>query len=390
MKDIFFRKILSELREAVIAFDYNDNLIYFNQKFHNTFISDLKKFKMDHNAIIPEDFKKDFYEKINNFKNNPNDEVFKSFEAFLIKKDSTKAPFDISLYTIEVDGKNYLINIMRDITEKVEANHEIENLIEEMQISKEIMENNANEQIILNSKLYEQQEELKQLNAAKDKFFSIIAHDLKNPFQSLIGYSEILAKNINTLPDNEVQEFSKHLHLSATKLFKLLENLLHWSRIQRDAITVSKDKVDIFLLAEQNVDIANMTAKKKNIQIKNKIKPGSEAYADANMLNTIFRNLLSNAIKFTPEAGTISLSSFAKNNMIHVRFQDTGIGMEQDDIKKLFRIDKHHITPGTNNEQGTGLGLILCKELIEKNDGSISVESYPKEGTIFTISIPVK
>lgn len=380
----FYKNLFDNVNEAILTFDKNHKIISHNQ--YSETIIDFEKIN-EISEIFTLDFRRPFRKKLNNLINSSGESIT-TFEGKAENKSGRVFPIEAALIKFSISNSiNYAI-IFNDVTDKIESNLEIENLIQEMQISKEIIEQNANEQLILNSKLYEQQEELEQLNASKDRFFSIIAHDLKNPFQTLIGYSEVLYKDIKELEKDEIEEFARNLHTSANHLFKLLENLLHWSRIQRNAVQFNPEPEDIYLIAEQNIDISTYSAKEKGINLINKIKEQTYVFADVNMLNTIIRNLLSNAIKFTPTGGNIIIDSVNQSKNVDFLITDSGVGMNQETLDKLFRIDSHHTTPGTNQEEGTGLGLILCYDLVKKNNGNITVDSEIGKGTTFTVTLP--
>jgi two-component system, sensor histidine kinase and response regulator len=232
--------------------------------------------------------------------------------------------------------------------------------------------------------------ELRDLNAEKDKFFSIIAHDLKSPFGALIGMLELMSKNFEIFTEEELKETSKELYSSAQGVYKLLENLLEWSRIQRKTISFNPVHSNIYLIANNIVQILNMQAKNKSILLVNELPENLTAYSDENMVSTILRNLVSNAIKFTRPQGQVRITSEVKDGYVCISVTDNGIGMKEDDMSKLFRIDVHHTTKGTSDEKGTGLGLILCKEFVEINGGQISLESKQGEGTTFTFSLPLR
>jgi signal transduction histidine kinase len=311
----------------------------------------------------------------------------KSMELYCVKENDDLIPVQMTLSIAEIKNKRFICVYITDISERIAANEEIEKLIEEMQVSKEVIENNASELVMLNSKLHESEEQLKELNASKDKFFSIIAHDLKSPFQSLLGYSEILSKEIETLEKDDIKSFANDLHKSSEKLFKLLENLLAWSRLQRGVMEYNPDNYQLAELIMGNIEIADFKAKDKNIELKYEIDFDIWIYCDYNMINTVLRNLISNSVKFTKSGGEISIDKIIDEN-ITIIVKDNGVGMSENAMKKIFQIDQHHSTLGTNNEQGTGLGLILCKELVEKNHGSIRVESQEGVGTTFYITLP--
>ena len=239
-------------------------------------------------------------------------------------------------------------------------------------------------------------EELQELNATKDKFFSIIAHDLKNPISILLNSTEILAAPEYKLSDKEIIEFSQEIHKSSKRLYDLLENLLTWARSQTGRIEFSPDFNSIYDIVQSSYSILTHYAESKNIKINIDLPTNTIAYCDYNMIDTVFRNLISNAIKFTPYNGNISVSldkvfTSNKNGNKYIRFavKDTGVGIKPIDVDNLFRIDKSHSTVGTANEKGTGLGLLLCKEFIDKHEGTIDIVSEIGVGTTFYFSLPL-
>ena len=240
-----------------------------------------------------------------------------------------------------------------------------------------------------NEKLQISEEALKLNVQTKDKLFSIIAHDLKSPFNGLVGLTEILEKNIEKYSQAEIKEISKHINASSNKVLTLIDNLLNWARTQTGKITLNPEYLNIKDLIEQTIDVTNLSANEKNITIKTSLNKNDIAFADKETTKTVIRNLISNAVKFTREGGEISLWANTQNGFISIYITDTGVGMNNDDLKKLFHIDKIS-TKGTNQEAGTGLGLIICKEFIEKNKGSIEVESEPNVGTTFIIKLPTQ
>jgi PAS domain S-box-containing protein len=238
-------------------------------------------------------------------------------------------------------------------------------------------------------KLLSYSNELKELVASKDKFFSIVAHDLKSPFTALLGYSEMIANEYMEMTKEELKEFAVNMNDVAKKTFTLLENLLEWSRVQTGRMKYSPENVSLFKLSQQVVELYLENARNKGIVIKSRVYPEHEIYADSNMIFTILRNLVSNAVKFTKSNGEIVILSKRKNDMIEIKVKDNGVGMRDEDMLKLFRIDVHHSDIGTEKEKGTGLGLILCKELVEKNGGEISVQSELGVGSSFIFTLPI-
>ncbi len=233
-------------------------------------------------------------------------------------------------------------------------------------------------------------DELKNINASKDKFFSIIAHDLKSPFTAILGYSEILMNEAEELEKNEVREFTTNLNSVARSTFSLLSNLLEWSRLQTHRMKFEPEEFPLIQIVNPIVELLSQNALSKNIKIKNEIAGGQNVFADGNMVSTVIRNLVTNAIKFTPHHGEIIISSQIKDGEILTSVQDNGIGINEADLPKLFRIDVQHTTEGTDEEKGTGLGLLLCKELIELNNGRIWVESEVGKGSKFYFTLPIQ
>lgn len=237
-------------------------------------------------------------------------------------------------------------------------------------------------------KLQQQKRDLKELNATKDKFFSIIAHDLKSPLNQLLGLSELLQKELESDKGDEVLNLVKLMGESAKTGRLLLENLLEWSRSQTGSLKFNPKVLDIEQLTNEVIELNTNNAIQKNISIKSKVKSGIFAFADENMIKTILRNLISNSIKFTMNGGKINLSAKKNNGLVTYSVSDSGIGIAANDIKKLFRIDVNPNSIGKSAEKGTGLGLILCKEFIQMNGGEVWVESKLGEGSAFKFTMP--
>ncbi len=232
-------------------------------------------------------------------------------------------------------------------------------------------------------------EELQHHVAVKDKFFSIIAHDLRGPLGTFMNLSQILEVQWTRFSDTRKTELLTSLSAAARNSYRLLENLLKWSQIQRGNIDFNPEKIHLTALANQSMEIASESARLKGIELRSDISPEYFVYTDSNMLQTIIRNLISNAIKFTGEGGCVTLSARpASDNGVVISVKDTGIGMTPAILDGLFRIDVKTKRSGTANEEGTGLGLLLCKELIEKNGGNIAVESEAGKGTMICFNLP--
>lgn len=231
--------------------------------------------------------------------------------------------------------------------------------------------------------------ELKKINASKDRFFSILSHDMKNPTAAIIGLSELLMMKSDKYNIPDVRETAENINTSIKTLYNLMENLLEWSMLQSNEMKHRPKNVIISDLIAESTEIYKNNFEKKNILFSTEVKDRIIAYCDPDMIKTIIRNLLSNAIKFTKPNGEISLKTNIINNYVHIAIKDSGIGIDESTIGKLFLIEEKFSTEGTMKEKGTGLGLILCKELIEKNEGEIWVTSEPEIGTTFTFSLPL-
>lgn len=231
-------------------------------------------------------------------------------------------------------------------------------------------------------------QELKQVNDSKDKFFSIISHDLRSSFHVLLGYTQLCVQKQGTSQYDTLQEDLEKLLNSAEKLYALLENLLTWSRIQRGVMEYEPEPVDLYEVAEDNVDLFLSKAHQKNVALTSSVPPATSAYADFNMIKTVVRNLTSNALKFTNAGDSIVISAWPDEQFVQLAIADTGIGMDEEIKSTLFRIDTQYTSTGTAGEKGTGLGLILCKELVERNGGRIWVESEQEKGATFRFTLP--
>lgn len=240
----------------------------------------------------------------------------------------------------------------------------------------------------LQQDLQQKNQALEEANASKDKFFSIIAHDLRSPFTGLLGITDILAQEIDNYSKDNIKKMLLKLKSSAERLFKLLENLLTWSRIQRGTLEHCPQQLPLHDMVAHNIMLFASTADQKQISLQNTVNDGELVYADAEMLDTILRNLLSNGIKFTPQGGTITIASDQAEDHVLISVTDTGIGIREDMIADLFRIDVKYQRRGTDGETGTGLGLVLCKELVEQNGGTIRIESQKGKGTTFQFILP--
>lgn len=290
---------------------------------------------------------------------------------------STKIHIDIDFLPL-TDNSGAIIafyTIARDITELTKANEKIGDFISELQTQTKELEKYS--------------EELKLSNTSKDRFFSIIAHDLKSPFQGILGFCNILKDEYETLNNEDIHYMVRNISDSAQNLYDLIENLLEWSRLQLGKIEYTPEDFNLDLVLYSVKNMLNGNALKKNISIVIESEQNFIVNADNNMINSIISNLLSNAIKFTKKNGLIKIVSKRQKNFVAVSIIDNGIGIDRKMLQQLFKIDINISRNGTENEKGTGLGLILCKDFIERNGGTIKVKSKVNTGSTFTITIPL-
>ncbi len=263
----------------------------------------------------------------------------------------------------------------------------VKSFLQEVKIrkqNKELLTLNAS----LEEQVIERTEELRQANAAKDKFFSIIAHDLKSPFNALLGLTEVMLENWEGFADEEKLDFVQDINKASRSTFSLLQNLLEWSRSQTGKVKVEATSFLVVDVVNQNLDVLSQHAETKNIKITNQVNQTFVCNADMNMISTVFRNLISNAIKFSHPKDTIKITSDTKDNFFKFCVSDKGIGMDEKTRKELFTISNKTQRLGTSKESGTGLGLLICKEFVEKNGGEISVTSKENEGSTFCFTLP--
>ena len=264
-----------------------------------------------------------------------------------------------------------LIGVMTNITERKHEEKHLKNLMDEL--------------IIANNEL----ERLLQLNVDKDLFMSILAHDLKSPFTALLGLSEILTEGIRKLDIDEIEDIANCINKSAQSSYNLLEDLLLWARTQKGKIPFKPQKLNLKDICRHILNILNSNASAKSIKISYFAACEINVYADKEMLKTVLRNLVTNAIKFTDTGGVINISAEKTDSGITISVSDNGIGISTDNIKKLFNISEVLSTKGTVGETGTGLGLLLCKEFVEKQGGKIWVESEVGKGSDFKFTLPL-
>lgn len=330
-----------------------------------------------------------------------------------IARKETQFEYEKKLKEIEIDKQNQLYK--QDLINKVAIFSSLILLIISLFIYRYYRIRTKTNKVLTekNNEIFHQREELAQLNiqlqesnSSKDKFFSIIAHDLKSPLSGFLGTTKIMAEESSDLTLDEMRELSRNMQESARHIYKLLENLLEWSRIQRGVIDYNPDACSLAMLVKNNIDLQTIVAHNKQIKLINSVDDRFTVLADVSMINTVIRNLISNSLKFTPKGGRIEIgaedyfvpeneikdishpnSTTLQDKFVKVFIKDNGIGMNSEILKNVFMVDKKTSRPGTENEPSTGLGLLLCKEFIEKNGGSIWAESTEGVGTVFYFSL---
>jgi len=298
--------------------------------------------------------------------------------------------FEIYAYPIfNIDGE--VVKVLEysiDITEKKKTEEEISRYIEELKVAHDSMEQKGFELVSLNTKLEESENRLIKLNKDKDKFFTIISHDLKSPFVAILGILELLFNEYDEFSEEEKKGLIKDLYKSSRNTFQLLEGLLEWSRLQFGKIKFEPALINLTKIGGSIIKLYEPNASEKRISLKSNIRNNEMVFADENIVNTVMRNLMANAIKFSEVGAKVEVLSEAAGDNVKITVVDEGIGLSDEDANKIFRIDIHHTTTGTNNEQGTGFGLILCKELVELSGGKIWVESELGKGSKFIFTLP--
>ena len=231
--------------------------------------------------------------------------------------------------------------------------------------------------------------QLRELIATKDKIFSVIGHDLRTPFNSIIGFTDLLLDNFDKYDSDKIYKFLQYINLSAKSSLDVLTNLLNWVNAQAGQIGFHPEPNSLIMVVKEVIEIMNPAANIKNITLKQKLDDDYIIFADLNMLKSVLHNLVANAIKFSHSGGNVDIYARKIKNFIELEISDEGIGIDEHTRKSLFQINSNKSTTGTSGEKGSGLGLILCKEFIEKHGGEIRVESQPGEGSRFIFTVPI-
>ena len=352
-----YQTLLQNASDGIHILDVNGNVIEANAAFADM-LGYTPKEVLQLNVADWEAYfaGKELFEKVNELF-----EVPAMFETRHRRKDGTIVDVEINASSIILDGHKYQYASARDISERKRTEKEIELKNEELQF----------------------------LNAEKDKFFSIIAHDLRSPFNVFLNLTRMLEKDLPTMTREQIQKFVQMMGISATNLFRLLENLLEWSRLQRGLITANPELFPLMPNVKSSMDSVKDAATKKGIEISTDMPADLVVFADERMLDGILRNLSTNAVKFTLKGGKIIIAANPiPDGDIEISVTDTGIGMTKEMAENIFRLDVNTSRKGTDGEPSTGLGLIICKEFVEKQGGKLWVESEVGKGSTFYFTLP--
>ncbi|MFH1119870.1 MAG: PAS domain S-box protein [Bacteroidota bacterium] len=356
-----FRKLYAEGTLPIAMLDGDFKFMNANQVFQDTFGYDESELKeMTFKEITHPDHLKNDMENLGLLIERKID-VYRTEKRYLTKaKEIVWGNVQVSIVRNSGDKFMYFLVIIDNITSYKLAEAEIRN----------------------------KNEQLEKLNAEKDKFFSIIAHDLRSPFNTFLGFTEMMAEELYTMTLDEIQKIATDMQKSANNLYRLLENLLEWSMIERGITPFDPKPILLANVLTENLMTIAEAIRKKSIEIVIDIPDSLSLTADRNMIGTVIRNLLSNAVKFTPNGGRVAVKAMEMGkSSVELIFEDSGIGMDEKMKKSLFNLCSQNSRPGTDGELSTGLGLLLCKEFIEKHGGTIRVESEPHKGSRFIISL---
>ncbi len=360
--------VASKTENTVIIMDGNGNFEWANDAFKKKYNMDLASFKKEHG---------------NNLRDNSS---HPNISAILNQIYITRKPFTYSSKFTDKFG-NELWN-QTNIFPILNAEKEVVNLI--------LIDSDINDLKFAEAQIKQQNEEIESqakelqiINTTKDRLFSIIAHDLKNPFNSILGFTELMLQQYDDLSEEKQKEFLNMIHASTQSAYELLENLLDWARTQTRKVKYKPEQIRLRELVEEIISLQGLQASIKNIRLINEIEDGIEIFADRNMVNTVIRNLVGNAIKYTGEHGHVHMHTQLKNKHVIVHIADDGIGIQASKLESLFELDKMNSSHGTSGETGTGLGLIVCREFMHMNNGTISAQSEPGKGSTFTLTFPI-
>ncbi len=354
-----FRSIVEGAPEAVFV-QTDLKFAYLNQAGLNLFGARSPSDLLGQHVMdrFPEEFRDQVQKRIRVL--NEQKQSVPNLEQVYLRMDGSTVPVEVSAVPITYEGKNGALVFVRDISERKRAEVEIENKTKQLQ----------------------------HLLREKDKFFSIIAHDLKSPMSGLLSLSKMFADDVETLTIKDLRNVASAMYKSSERLFALMENLLQWAFMQQGVMEYSPRAHNLEGLIQAGIDPLISVSDQKQIALRSSIPDDLIVLADARMITTVIRNLVSNALKYSDSGGSVDIAAIPDQGMVRVSVQDSGMGMDQPTLDRVFALDRKASRPGTRGESGTGLGLVLCKEFVEKHGGRIWAQSEPGLGTTFYFTVP--
>jgi PAS domain S-box-containing protein len=370
-----FRDLTENLSEIILILDDKLNIQFASSAIKKFLEIDPEQVKgLNFMTFVDDDDHDDLAEGFDTVIDN-SDQVF-NIDLKLVSRSHKKRFFECGISNMKnnraVAG---IVVTAHDITDRMDIQSKVNHMVSELEMK--------------NLDLNFLNKELNDANATKDKFFSIIAHDLKSPFNTMVGFADLLLEDYYEFDDAERYSMVGKIYNSSMNALRLLENLLEWSQMQRGKMDYNPQKIDLYILSKQVLEQISSSAQNKHISIELSLPQNSWARIDKYMIAVVIRNLISNAIKFTPKNGSIKIRLQNKDSDYLLSVSDTGTGMTAEQIANLFFIESNVSTSGTEGEVGTGLGLILCKEFIDKHEGEIWAESQPGKGSTFYFTVPV-
>lgn len=358
-----FRSVSQSANDAIISIDNNEHFIGWNSGAERTFgYTEPEIEGKPLNIIIHPDYHVLKAKVIKLLRRGGGKHLQgKTVELNGLRKNGDVFPVELSFAGWKTSEGQFFTGILREITNRKKAE-------EEIKIKNEL---------------------LQAINAEKDKFFSIIAHDLRGPMSAFVAATGILTEDIQNMTLEEIRDITISMKTDATNIYRLLENLLQWSRLKRGVLEFNPERLNLKSVIKSGIEAVLASAKKKQIGIDDSVPEDIEIIADKHMFETVVRNLVSNSVKFTPAGGKVIISAGSDQHNIEIRISDKGIGMSRELLDKLFHLNEKTSRPGTEGEPSTGLGLLLCKEFIEKHGGKIWVDSETGLGSVFSFTIPV-
>jgi|GEM_PF-4386529 len=407
-----YRWLFDTAEVATVLIDHGGSFLDCNQAYYRLMgHSEKTNFSTLHPADVSPDRQPDgksSFEKANEMLDLAMTKRTHSFNWMHQRTDGYQLLSRVVLELVDFGGRNCIRGTIHDVSEvkKLErlvgertrelrkktnalsdTNRQLERNVLEMGFAKRQLETQADDLVAFANNEAKLRERLEKEINVKNTFFSIIAHDLRSPFTTLVSMTEVMNMMADTLSKETLVEQAGSLNAAAKKVFQLVENLLEWSRVQMEAVTIQPADIDVGELVNACFDLCQPAASKKGIALNNKIVD-CRAWADPDMVQTVVRNLVDNALKFSLEGGEISISASRQRGTVEVSVADVGVGMSNKISRHVFELDHKTSTDGTAGEKGTGLGLPLCADLIEKNHGKIWVESEPGKGSTFSFTLP--